>query len=204
MAERLIFQKIIVIPKGQQKKIRGAICNVPVNCDTMYQSLPRPSELSGIILLKLKMKLQYSRHQYCEANRPEFVKNALEVLKTNNIFYENVEIDMHNLEEDPIILDNYSDIECDNSSQPYADHKSNEKSEKDHTVTGLQGSSSKYCENEDEIDDPQNQYRASANETCLESFLPNYPVRVIEGNRNRSGDNSDDLSVAAGNEILMS
>ena len=202
VAQRLIFQKIIVMPKGQQKKIRGAICNVPVNCDTMCQSLPRPSELSGIILLKLKRKLQYTGHQYCEAVRPEFVKNALEVLKTNYIFYENVEIDMHNLEEDPIRLDNYSDIECDNSSQPYVDHKSNERSEKDHTITGLQGSSSNYCENEDENYDPQNQYRASVNETCLESFLPNYPVRVNKGNRNRSGDNSDDLLVAAGNEIF--
>ena len=35
VAQRLVFQKIVVMPKGQQKKIRGAICNVPVNCDTV-------------------------------------------------------------------------------------------------------------------------------------------------------------------------
>ena len=79
VAQRLVFQKIVVMPEGQQKKIRGAICNVLVNCDTVCQSLPRPSELSGIILLKLKRKLEYSRHQYCEAVRPEFVNNALQV-----------------------------------------------------------------------------------------------------------------------------
>ena len=65
------------MPKGQQKKIRGAICDVPVNCDTVCQSLPQPSELCSIILLKLKRKLEYSGRQYCEAVRPEFVKNAL-------------------------------------------------------------------------------------------------------------------------------
>ena len=84
------------MPKGQQKKIRGALCNVPVNCDTVCQSLPRPSELTGIILLKLKRKLEYSRHQYCEAVRPAFVKTALQFFKRNDKFYEKVEIDMHN------------------------------------------------------------------------------------------------------------
>ena len=29
-AQRLVFQKIVVLPKGQQRKIKGAICNVPV------------------------------------------------------------------------------------------------------------------------------------------------------------------------------
>ena len=40
VAQRLIFQRIVVMPKGQQKKIRGAICNVPVNCDTVSKSSP--------------------------------------------------------------------------------------------------------------------------------------------------------------------
>ena len=30
VAQSLVFRKIVVMPKGQQKKIRGAICNVPV------------------------------------------------------------------------------------------------------------------------------------------------------------------------------
>ena len=54
VAQRLVFQKIVVLPKGQQRKINGAICNVPVNCETVCKSLPRPSEQSGVILLKLK------------------------------------------------------------------------------------------------------------------------------------------------------
>ena len=33
IAQRIVFEKIIVMPKGQQRKIKGAICNVPVDCD---------------------------------------------------------------------------------------------------------------------------------------------------------------------------
>ena len=33
IAQRIVFEKIIVMPKGQQRKVKGAICNVPVECD---------------------------------------------------------------------------------------------------------------------------------------------------------------------------
>ena len=43
-AQRIVFQKIIIMPKGQQRKIKGAICNIPVDYETVCRSLPRPSE----------------------------------------------------------------------------------------------------------------------------------------------------------------
>ena len=54
IAQRIVFEKIVVMPKGQQKKIKGAICNVPVECDQTFSILLRPPESSGIILQKLK------------------------------------------------------------------------------------------------------------------------------------------------------
>ena len=30
---RVVFEKVVVMPKGQQRKIKGVICNVPVDCD---------------------------------------------------------------------------------------------------------------------------------------------------------------------------
>ena len=33
VAKRIVFQKIIIMPKEQQRKIKGAICNVPIKCD---------------------------------------------------------------------------------------------------------------------------------------------------------------------------
>ena len=66
------------MPKGQQRKIKGAICNVPVDCDQRCNILP---ERSGIILLKLKRKIQFGGHYYFEAVRPEFIMTALNWLK---------------------------------------------------------------------------------------------------------------------------
>ena len=68
IAQRIVFEKIVVMPKGQQKKVSGAICNVPVNCDQTCKVLPRPPERSGIILLKLKRKLEFRGHVYFQAS----------------------------------------------------------------------------------------------------------------------------------------
>ena len=51
IAQRTVFEKIVVMPKGQQRKIKGAICNVPVECDKTCRTLPRALESSKIILL---------------------------------------------------------------------------------------------------------------------------------------------------------
>lgn len=72
-----MFEKVIVMPKGQQRKIKGAIYNVPVECDQTCNILPRPPERSGITLLKLKRKLEFRGRVYFEAVRPEFVIAAL-------------------------------------------------------------------------------------------------------------------------------
>ncbi|CAH3142591.1 unnamed protein product [Porites evermanni] len=62
IAQRIVFENIGLMPKGQQRKIKGAICNVPVECDKTCQTLPHAPESSGIILLKLKRKLQFRGH----------------------------------------------------------------------------------------------------------------------------------------------
>ena len=52
IAQRIVFEKIIVMPKGQQGKIKGSI--VAVQCDQTFNVLPHAPEKSCIILLKLK------------------------------------------------------------------------------------------------------------------------------------------------------
>ena len=95
------------MPKGQQRKIKGAICNVPVECDKTCQTLPRAPESSGIILLKLKRKLQFRGHVYYQAVRPEIVLNALNWLKANNELYKTITIDIDRIDR------NLSDKEVD-------------------------------------------------------------------------------------------
>ena len=61
------------MPKGQQREIKGAICNVPVDCEQTSKILTHPPEKSGIIMLKLKRKLKFGGHVYFEAVRPESI-----------------------------------------------------------------------------------------------------------------------------------
>ena len=96
VAQRIVFEKIIVMPKGQRKKVSGAICNVPVNCDQTCKVLPRP----GITMLKLKCKLEFRGHVYFQAVRPQVVENALNWLMQNNALYNNITTDMSNISED--------------------------------------------------------------------------------------------------------
>ena len=98
------------MPKGQQ--IKEAICNVLVNCETVCKSLRRPSELSDIILFKLKRKLQYADYQYCEPVRPECLNEALDFLKKNNNFYQNVEINLCKLEKNSVTV-----LECSSTDE---------------------------------------------------------------------------------------
>ena len=64
---QIALEKIVVMHKGQQRKIKGAICNVPVECDQTCNQLPHPPDRSCIIILKLKRKLQ-SRDVYFQAS----------------------------------------------------------------------------------------------------------------------------------------
>ena len=69
-----------------QRKIKEAICNVPVECDKICQNLPRAPASSGIILLRLK-RLQFRGHVYLvyQAVRPEVLLYALNWLVANKL-----------------------------------------------------------------------------------------------------------------------
>ena len=74
ISQRIVFEKIVIMPKGQQRKIKGAICNVPVDCEQTCRDLPRPPARSGIIMLKLKRKMEFTGHVYFQAVRHSFFK----------------------------------------------------------------------------------------------------------------------------------
>ena len=173
IAQRIVFEKIVVMPKGQQKKVSGAICNVPDNCDQTCKVLPRPPERSGIIMLKLKRKLQFRGHVYFQAVRPQLVENALNWLLENNPLYRNVITDMSNIDENLKTLQQ-NDTSTDN------------------------GKSAKLTANEDdeieENDDPLNTHRQATNETCLQSVLPDYPVTLQHSQSDSLGNEIYDIA----------
>ena len=157
VAQRIVFEKIIVMPKGQQKKVSGAICNVPVNCDQTCKVLPRPPARSGIIMLKLKRKLEFRGHVYFQAVRPQLVENALSWLMQNNALYNNITTDMSNISEDLKTLQNHESTDTDTSSEKLPTRE-------DDAL--------------EESDNPLNTHRQATNETCLQSVLPDYPVTL--------------------------
>ena len=214
IAQRKVFEKIIVMPKGQQRKVKGAICNVPVECDQTSSLLPRPPERSGIILLKLKRKFQFRGYVYFQAVRPHFVLQALQWLKANNTLYKDIQIDVNNIDTNLTVLH-----ETDNSItvNEATGSKNNsvtddcvedtedsipvnqEKSSFQNQINDLNDSN----DNNEEIEDPLNEHTMPINQICLQSIIPNYPVMVDNNNEQSSG--NEIYSIAPGeNKHLFS
>ena len=54
IARRFQFKKITISPKGQSPKLKGAICNVPIDVVRTCNTLPRPADSNGLLIVKLK------------------------------------------------------------------------------------------------------------------------------------------------------
>ena len=189
IAKRIVFQKIVVMPKGQQKKIKGAICNVPVESDQTCNELPRPPERSGIIMLKLKRKLQFKGHVYFQAVRPELIQQALKWLKAHNPLYKNVVLDINNINSNLTALQNntdYYDVDLQSTSKNVTT---------DNPSDGDVIQDDELNSEDEENDDPLDEYRAPVYETCLQSVIPNYPV-ITDHNKQSVG--NEVYSIAPG------
>ena len=55
ISKRILFKKITIMPKGQQPKIRGAVCNIPIQADAVSNVLPRPADRKKKALLHSKI-----------------------------------------------------------------------------------------------------------------------------------------------------
>lgn len=156
IAQRIVFEKIMVMPKGPQRKVKGGICNVPVECDDTCKVLPGPPERSGIIMLKLKRKLRFRGHVYFQAVRLQFILDALLWLKLNDPLYINITINIKNI------------------SSKFANFEGNRNN----------SDSSKAVIHQEKH--PLNTYRQATSETCLQSVLPDYPVGIGNNDTNQS------------------
>ena len=108
ISQRILFKKVAIMPKGQFPKLKGAICNIPIETIDITNTLPQGAETSRFLMVKLKRKLNFLGHVYFQAVSLESIYVALSFLKENNAFYSNINIDMASL---PISLTNLSDEE---------------------------------------------------------------------------------------------
>ena len=90
------FMKVITLPKGGQKKLKGPCVLVPSNLQDTLNVLPRcDAETPQIIKLKMKRKLSYKGYyEYCHVNMQK-VHGALRCLKyeLENLHYRDIDID---------------------------------------------------------------------------------------------------------------
>ena len=92
VAKRLLFNKITIMPKSQFPKVKGAIYNVPIDSVDVSNLLSRQADSNGLMIIKLKGKLEYKGHVYCEPISPIIVIGLPEYLKLHNHLYKDVTI----------------------------------------------------------------------------------------------------------------
>ena len=91
LSQRYPFMKLLALPKGRQRGIKGAVVNVPVQAGQVCDALPRTPSEAGFLPLKLKRKVEYSGHVNFQYIRPNRVKEAFRWLKANNPLYSDIE-----------------------------------------------------------------------------------------------------------------
>ena len=84
IARRLQFKKVTIMPKGQSRKFKGAICKVLIDIVSTCNSFPRPADSNGLVIVKLKRKLEYRGHVYFELLRSRFIFRILQFKKKKN------------------------------------------------------------------------------------------------------------------------
>ena len=90
ISKRILFKKVTIMPKGNFPKLKGSICNVPIDTVDISDVLPRRADSNGLVVIKLKCELTYRGHVSFEAVRPELLNQALMYLKENNPLYGDV------------------------------------------------------------------------------------------------------------------
>ena len=149
-----MFKKVAIMHgKGEFSKIKGNICNVPIETESVCNVLPKPVNNNGLIIVKLKCHLRYRGQVYFEPVRPESIFAALNYLKNNNKFYEDISVS-YDLSSNEI-------LNAVDASFAYEQTCNN------HPDTQIENKL-----NFELLDDPLNLHRVAANETTLISEIP--------------------------------
>ena len=148
----------------------------------------------------MQRTIQFRGHVYFEAVRPEFVMTPLNWLEAN-IFHNDIQTDCTNISTELTSIMNDEEVDQTNSS-PINSLQNNLKkntyenavdsANSDHSVNvevnslaSNTPSNNMEVQNE-EVEDHLNEHRSPANEMCLQSVIPDYPIVTVEHNSNNS------------------
>ena len=79
--------------------------------DVSCNMLPRPADSNGLIIVKLKRKLEYKGHALFQAVRPDIVIQFLEFLRSQIDLYSDIEINPANIPVDILGLQRFKTVE---------------------------------------------------------------------------------------------
>ena len=162
ISKRILFKKIAIMHgKGEFSKIKGSICNIPIEVANVCNILPRPSVSNGLIVVKLKRDLKYRGHVYFEPVRPHVIYQALIHLKSHNKFYEDISIAKGLSSEDMLKFSDFVEMQGE-TEKGTAESICNAKE-------NVNESKTEYAS----VEDPLNIHRTASNETTLVSDIPN-------------------------------
>lgn len=85
--------------KDHSHKPEVALCNVSIETINVSSLMPIEADSNGLIVVKLKKKLEYRGHVYFEPVRPRFIKGMLEYLKHNHELYRDITTEPNNIPE---------------------------------------------------------------------------------------------------------
>ena len=171
ICKRILFRKVLMMPKGQMPKIKGAICNIPIDVAQINKVLPAGSDSNGLISVKLKRKLCYNGHVYFEPVRPEAVKSALQYLKLNNNLYHDIVIAIDDI---PSELLSHPDETSELNECEYIEKANENIEEASENIEEANDENVEEAndENIEEQESPLDKMRVASNETLLISHIP--------------------------------
>ena len=171
ICKRILFRKVLIMPKGQMPKIKGAICNIPIDVAQINKVLPAGADSNGLISVKLKRKLCYNGHVYFEPVRPEAVKSALQYLKLNNNLYHDIVIAIDDI---PPELLSHPDETSELNECEYIEEASENIEEASENIEEANDENVEEAndENLEEQESPLDKMRVASNETLLISHIP--------------------------------
>ena len=108
VSRRILFKRVTVMSKGKSLKTKGSICNIPVaEVDVNCNMLPRSADSNGLIIVKLKGKLEFKGHVVFGAVRSDVVNQFLEFPRSHNDLYADKETNAANIPVDVLGLQLY-------------------------------------------------------------------------------------------------
>ena len=115
--------------KGQAPKMKGAICNVPINAADICNVLPRGMDNNGVVRVALKKRMCFKSNVYFQPVRPSFVNEILLYLKNVNPLYSDVEIKLDTIP--PFWINTINNNDSDSEEEIEVDFEINEGCEKE-------------------------------------------------------------------------